>query len=119
MTEPTAHTTGGHDEPHAVPVRLLFAVFMALLLFTFLTVAVTWVDLGSLNLWIALAVAVIKAALVCLYFMHLRWDSPFNGFVITISFVFVALFIGFALLDSVQYQPNYEEPTIATDTAAG
>ncbi len=109
----------GHNEPHAVPLRILFAVFVALLFYTFLTVAVTWVDLGSLNLWIALAVAVIKAVMVCLYFMHLRWDSPFNGFIITISFIFVALFIGLALLDSVEYQPDYQKPAIATDTGGG
>ena len=117
MTDDTA--AHAHDEPHAVPLHVLFAVFVALLVLTFLTVAVTWVDLGAMNLWIALAVAVIKTSLVCLYFMHLRWDAPFNGFVITVSFVFVALFIGFALLDSVEYQPDYQKPNIATDTGGG
>ncbi|WP_432799043.1 cytochrome C oxidase subunit IV family protein [Poriferisphaera sp. WC338] len=101
-----------HDGPHAVPLRILFAVFIALLILTALTVGVTKVDLGGLNIWIALGVAAAKAILVALYFMHLRWDAPFNGLVLACSFVFVSLFIGFALKDSLEYQKFYDRPYI-------
>ena len=66
---------------HVVPWAVLAGVFVALLVLTYITVAVTSFDLGSLNLWIALGVATIKGALVVLYFMHLRYDSPFNSIV--------------------------------------
>jgi cytochrome c oxidase subunit 4 len=96
-----------HPHPrvgHVVPLRLLFAVLGALLALTVITVAITWVDLGGLNLVAALAIAVIKASLVALYFMHLRWDRPFNAVILITALVAVALFIAFALLDRFEYQ---------------
>ena len=71
---------------------------------SFVTVAVTWFDLGSFNLVAALAIAVVKASLVLLYFMHLRWDRPFNAVVLLLSLVLVVLFIALALLDSKEYE---------------
>lgn len=88
------------DHVHVMPLRVLFGVFAALLVLTVLTVAVTWVDLGSFNLVIALTVAVVKASLVALYFMHLRYDKPFNALALMSTLLFVALFIGFTLLDT-------------------
>jgi cytochrome c oxidase subunit 4 len=95
-----------HGPGHVVPLGLLFAVLAALLALTFATVAVTWLDLGRLNLGIALGIAVVKASLVLLYFMHLRWDRPFHAVVLVSSLLFVALFIGLSLLDSFEYQPQ-------------
>ncbi|QQE13120.1 cytochrome C oxidase subunit IV family protein [Planctomycetota bacterium] len=97
---------------HVVPLRVLFAVFAALIILTILTVGVTKVDLGGLNIWIALGVAVVKAVLVALYFMHLRWDSPYNGLALVVAFVFVGVFIGFALKDSLEYQKYVERPAL-------
>ena len=84
---------------------VLAGVFVALLVLTYITVAVTSFDLGSLNLWIALGVATVKGALVVLYFMHLRYDSPFNSIVFVTALVFMFLFLGIVIMDSIQYQP--------------
>ena len=81
-------------------------VLGALLFLTFVTVAVTWVDLGPFNIIVAMEVAAVKASLVLLYFMHLRWDRPFNAIVLIVSIALVALFIVFALLDAFAYQPE-------------
>jgi cytochrome c oxidase subunit IV len=89
---------------HAVSLKILFSIYFALIVFTAITVAVSRIDLGDGNIWVALMVAVVKCSLVALYFMHLRWDSPFNGMVLCAAFFFVALFIGLAMLDSVSYQ---------------
>ena len=51
-------------------------------------------------------IATVKASLVALYFMHLRYDHPFNGLVLVAGLGFLALFIGIVLLDSTQYQPT-------------
>ena len=60
-----------------ISVRGYFAVFIALLALTALTTGVAFIDLGGVgNIAVALAIAVIKAALVALYFMHLRYSSP-------------------------------------------
>ncbi len=53
-----------------------FLVFLALLVLTGVTVGVSYVDLGPLNTPLALFIAVVKATLVVLYFMHLRQASP-------------------------------------------
>jgi cytochrome c oxidase subunit 4 len=85
-------------------MKLLIAVFSALLVLTALTYGVALVDLGPFNIWLALGVAVVKAGLVALFFMHLRWDAPMNGFLFVVSAAFVMLFIGLALLDGSHYQ---------------
>ena len=90
---------------HVVPLRLLVTVLVALLVLTVVTVAVTKVDLGKFNLVIAMVIAALKGSLVLLYFMHLRWDRPFNAVVFVSSLAFVALFIILALLDTSEYQP--------------
>jgi cytochrome c oxidase subunit 4 len=52
----------------------------------------------------------IKASVVALYFMHLRWDSPFNAIVLIAALFFVTIFIGVAVLDSREYKVNYTKP---------
>jgi cytochrome c oxidase subunit 4 len=61
---------------HIVPLRIYVAIFSALLVGTALTVWAGFVDFpGQLNVIIALTIAVIKATLVVLYFMHVRYSS--------------------------------------------
>ena len=93
-----------HGMGHVVPLRIMLAVGAALLFLTWVTVAIEKFDLGELNIFAALAVAVVKGTLVALYFMHLRWDRPFNLIVFIGGLAFVGLFIGFALLDTAEYQ---------------
>jgi len=95
------HTEGG---VHVASVRLLVIVWIALMFGTWLTVSATYVDLGALNIWIGLAIATAKAVLVALYYMHLRWDRPFNAFVFLSAFAFLAIFIGIAMMDTAEYQ---------------
>ena len=108
MAHHTDHATheGGDTHPlvgHLVPISTLVATGTALLVLTAVTVAVRWIDLGEINIAIALGIAAVKATLVALFFMHLRWDKPFNGFAFIGSVAFVALFMAFALIDSNAY----------------
>ena len=89
---------------HVSSVKLLLVVWIALMIGTWLTVAASNVDLGWLNIWIGLGIATGKAVLVSLYYMHLRWDKPFNAFVFIGAFFLLFLFIGFALMDTAHYQ---------------
>lgn len=100
--EETAHPLVGH----LVPISTLVATGTALLVLTGVTVAVRWIDLGEINIAIALGIAALKATLVALFFMHLRWDRPFNSFAFVGSVAFVALFMAFALLDTHAYFPE-------------
>ncbi len=91
---------------HVVPLPLLISVFLALIVLTILTVGATKVDLGNANLWLAMLIAGVKATLVALYFMHLKWDKKFYSFIFLGGIAFVALFIGIALMDTQAYQPD-------------
>jgi len=61
---------------HIVSVRVYFAIFLALLAGTVLTAWVAFFNFpGPLNAIVALTIAVVKATLVVLYFMHMRYSS--------------------------------------------
>ncbi|MAC18480.1 MAG: caa(3)-type oxidase subunit IV [Phycisphaerae bacterium] len=106
------HDSDEHEEHglgHIVGYGPLFGTAFALIVLTILTVGVHAVDAGELNIPIALSIAGFKATLVCLYFMHLRWDRPFNGLMLVGSIVFAALLMVFVLMDSGQYSPQIIE----------
>jgi len=91
---------------HLVPTSTLVVAGLALLVLTVITVAVRYIDLGEFNMPVALGVAVVKATVVMLVFMHLRWDRPFNLLVLIGSMVFVVLLIAFTAIDVSQYEPT-------------
>jgi cytochrome c oxidase subunit 4 len=106
-THPAA--TPGHEEiAHVMPPYVLVGVFIALIVLTVVTVAATWIDLGELNLWLAMGIASVKAVLVALYFMHLRYDNPVNALLFVGALVFVALFLTLTLMDTMEYQPEIQ-----------
>ena len=87
---------------HVVPLRVYFAVFTALLVLTWLTVFAARHELGSvtvlgaalpLNLLVALAVAVTKATLVVLYFMHVRYGTPLVGVVVAAAVLWLGILL--------------------------
>jgi cytochrome c oxidase subunit 4 len=84
---------------HIVPARIYFAIFLGLMGLTAITVAVAFVDLGRLNDVVALTIAVIKAVLVVLYFMHVRYSSRLTWLVVGTGFVWLLVLIGFTLSD--------------------
>jgi cytochrome c oxidase subunit 4 len=98
---------GGHAGfSHPMPIWMLLAVFFALLGLTFLTVFQAQFDLGNAEVWMSLTIATIKAGLVIAFFMHLIWDKPLNAIVILGSLIFVALFLGFTMMDAEGYREN-------------
>ncbi len=107
MSEHAAHADH-HGFAHPAPVWQLLAVFFALVALTILTVYQATFDLGNLELIISLVIATIKAALVILFFMHMIHDKPLNAIIFISSFVFVALFLGFTLMDAHAYRDSVE-----------
>jgi cytochrome c oxidase subunit IV len=98
---------------HIVPLWVLALTLITLLVLTAVTVGVTlvpWLDLGRAgNLWIALIIATVKATLVALFFMHLRYEKPIIAFTLFVTFCFVLLFMGLVMMDSRAYQPNIQQ----------
>lgn len=82
-----------------VPYRTFILIWVALLVFTAITIAVSRVDLGALNVWVALGVASIKSSLVIFFFMHLRQESKLFKIGLLTMLVILAIFIGMTFLD--------------------
>jgi cytochrome c oxidase subunit 4 len=81
------------SEP-AVPVRIYLGVFLGLLFLTALTTGVSFVDLGkNWNAVAALIIAIVKAGLVILYFMHARFSPPLVRVVAGAGFFWLAILL--------------------------
>ena len=88
------------DHSHfIVPVKYYVGTLIALMILTVVTVAVAQVDLAPFNVAIALGVAGLKATLVLLFFMGLKWDEAFNRVILIGSLAFFILFVAILLLD--------------------
>jgi cytochrome c oxidase subunit IV len=96
--EPQGHPPA-HTGPRHIPLSWLLAVWVALIVLTLTTVAVSRMDLGVFNTWIALGIATLKATLVLAIFMHMLYERPINFIVLCTALVFVFLFIGIVLMD--------------------
>ncbi len=93
-------------ENHIVPLSVYARVLSALLVLTALTVGVAQVDFGFLNVLIAMGIATIKAVLVLLFFMHLKYDNKlFLVIFLTGVFFLVILFL-FCELDILTRVPE-------------
>ncbi len=100
-----------HDEhgySHVMSPQILLSVFAALIFLTILTVALAGELPANVELIVALTIATVKGALVVLFFMHMIHEKPLNILMFVFSLFFVALFLGFALLDTGQYQPSIQ-----------
>ena len=78
---------------HGPSLNTYIAIFVALLALTGLTVAVAYVDLGALSAPIAVGIAGLKATLVVLFFMHVKYESKLIGLYAASGFVFLAILI--------------------------
>jgi len=95
---------------HVVPKKIYYMVFATLLLLTLITVEVAFYNLGILNFEVALGIAVTKATLVILYFMHVRYSSGQTAIFVASGFIFLAILLAFTFADLKsrpwQYQPD-------------
>ncbi len=86
---------------HVASPKMYVIIFLTLLALTALTTAVAYVDLDAifglknfpLNTIVALLIAVCKASLVALFFMHLRWSSNVMRLVAVCAVFWLAILI--------------------------
>ena len=84
---------------HVVPVKVYLAVFGALMVFTAATVGAAYLDLGVMNNVIMLGLAVLKATLVVLFFMHVRYSTRLIPLVVVGGVVFLVILFGITMSD--------------------
>jgi cytochrome c oxidase subunit IV len=103
--------TGGHIEhvEHHLPKYLYFAIFGALMVLTAMTVGLAYVNLGQLNIVVALAVAILKASLVVMFFMHLKYESHLTKVVLGAGVFWLVLLLGI-IMDYVTRSWMYMPP---------
>jgi cytochrome c oxidase subunit 4 len=95
----------GHGLAHTASVKVLLGTWGTLMVLTVLTVLVARkIDLGSNgNLAIAMFIATLKATLVVVFFMHLKYDRIFHSVLLVGGILAASLFVGFCLMDREQY----------------
>jgi cytochrome c oxidase subunit 4 len=86
---------------HVVPPRVYYTIFAILLALTAVTVAVSFVNLGQLNTVVALGIACVKAGLVILYFMHVRYGTGLTWLVVAAGFAWLGILLAFTMADVV------------------
>ncbi|MCC6277587.1 MAG: c-type cytochrome [Oligoflexia bacterium] len=86
---------GNHKEEHhhVTPLEIFHKVFIALIGLTVLTVVTSLYDFGMMNMVVAMAIASLKAALVIMFFMQLKYDNILNQLCMISAILFVAIFI--------------------------
>jgi cytochrome c oxidase subunit 4 len=84
---------------HVERKRLYVLIWAALLFFTALTTGVAYIDLGSLNTIVALAIAVCKASIVVLFFMHARHSEKLVRVVIGVAVFWLLILIVISISD--------------------
>lgn len=82
-----------------VPYRTFILIWALLLTLTVVTVVVSRIQLGALNIWVALTIASVKSSLVVFIFMHLRQESRLFKLGIVTLLIIVATFIGLTFTD--------------------
>ncbi len=87
------------EEHTLVKARTYTAVYAALVVLTAITVAVAGMHLGRFSVLGALVIASIKASLVLLWFMHLKYEKKVFLIMFVVAVAFLTIAIGFTFLD--------------------
>jgi|SRR5271170_3871878 len=94
-TEPT------HHAEHIVGPKVYGIIFGLLLIFTASTVGASYLELGTFNAVVALGIAVIKAVLVILFFMHVKYSSRLTKLTVAAGFFTFVVLITMTMTDYI------------------
>ena len=98
-----------HDDYHlhVAPVGMYVKVFLALFILTIVTWAIALVDLGSMNTVVAIAIAMLKASLVVMFFMHLKYNAKILWLVALSGLLMTVVMFCFTMSDYVSRAAPY------------
>ena len=90
----------GHGGHHYTPKKLYLWVFFWLIVLLFATVGAAYVHLGHAGgIVVAYIIASVKAALIIMYFMHVRYSSKLTWIFATASFLWLAILLSILMAD--------------------
>jgi len=84
---------------HISPKSTYYTIFGALMVCTALTVGAAFTNLGNLNFPVALVIALFKATLVVLFFMHVKYGSRMTKLIVGTAFFFLGIMLTLTLSD--------------------
>ena len=84
---------------HITPARTYYTIFALLMFCTYLTWQVAYFDLGPFNTVAALVIAVFKATLVVLFFMHVKYSTRLTWAVVLGSVFWLGILLALTLTD--------------------
>jgi cytochrome c oxidase subunit IV len=84
---------------HVSPRSLYYAIFGALMVLTAVTVGVAFINLGAFNFPVAISIAIVKATLVILFFMHVKYSSRLTKLILATGFFFLGILFVLTLTD--------------------
>ncbi len=84
---------------HVVPHKMYGLILLVLICLTFMSVAVTSIELASLTVFIALSIAAVKGILVLTFFMHLKFDNLILRIMVAAIFLLLGLVMFVTFLD--------------------
>jgi len=90
-----------HHAEHIVSPAVYGIIFATLLIFTAITVGASYLELGPFNVVVALAIACIKAVLVILFFMHVKYSSRLTKLTVAAGFFTFFVLITMAMTDYI------------------
>lgn len=90
----------GHELGHIIPVPVYALVFGILVFLTIVTVIVSRFDFGVFNIVVSMGIASMKALLVALFFMHLKYENPITWLYAMFPIVLLATLIGGVFMDN-------------------
>ena len=84
---------------HISPKSTYITIFGALMVCTILTVLAAFINLGKLNFPVAITIAVFKATLVVLFFMHVKYGSKLTKLIVGVAFFFLGIMLSLTMAD--------------------
>lgn len=105
-------SNGKHDHR-----KTYWKIWAALIFMTVITVWTSYYDFGTMNIAVAMGIATTKAALVALFFMHLKYDNKVIIVTFISSFVFLGIFVGLTASDLLDREVT--EPLKAAESGSG
>jgi len=87
------------EHAHIVPYKTFLVIWVCLLILTGATIAVAQVNLGPLNIWVALGIATLKSGLVVAVFMHMKYENRLFKLSLFTALAILAIFVGLTFVD--------------------
>src|SRR5216683_884665 len=97
--ETKAHTHGEHNHSERNNYKTYILIWAALIILTVITVSASYIHFGTFNIVIALVIASLKASLVALFFMHLKYEEKITWVFFLYPLALLAILIGLTWSD--------------------